>query len=543
MRLPGLAVANPLHAIETPEELLSLALQLGAGEVAGWSSEERSLAKSVPEVSSAAVEKARTEVKAGRDPLGDVFCRLRSLEARRPLGATYTPQIIVDAMMDRALRDIAPARVVDPGVGSARFLVAAGRQYPNAELIGIEIDPLASILARGHLCAAGLASRATVLLQDFRKSDLPRIDARTLFLGNPPYVRHHQIDPRWKAWLVETARELGLDASQLAGLHVHFFLAIAKQSRPGDMAILITAAEWLDVNYGHLVRDLLLDHLGGKSIHVIEPSAAPFPGTATTAAITICEIGTAQRGIGLRRVADLDALQPLETHWSVRRERLQAAHRWSVLTRPATAHSEGFIELGELCRVHRGQVTGANRVWVAGPNASDLPPSVLFASITKAKELFLANGTLSDVTALRNVIDIPADLDVFDPSDLRPIERFLRFAKSTGADQGYIARHRRAWWSVGLREPAPILATYMARRPPAFVRNVAQARHINVAHGIYPREPLSERALRNLATFLSASTSVTQGRMYAGGLTKFEPKEMERLMVPLPEQLEAGMVS
>ena len=36
------------------------------------------------------------------------------------------------------------------------------------------------------------------------------------------------------------------------------------------------------------------------------------------------------------------------------------------------------------------------------------------------------------------------------------------------ADQSHVARHRRAWWSVGLKAPAPILCTYVARRPPAF---------------------------------------------------------------------------
>jgi hypothetical protein len=88
-------------------------------------------------------------------------------------------------------------------------------------------------------------------------------------------------------------------------------------------------------------------------------------------------------------------------------------------------------------------------------------------------------------------------------------------------------------------EPAPILATYMARRPPAFVRNLAGARHVNIAHGIYPREPLSPLALDRLAAFLRNSVTTGQGRVYAGGLAKFEPREMERLLVPVAERLAA----
>jgi hypothetical protein len=76
----------------------------------------------------------------------------------------------------------------------------------------------------------------------------------------------------------------------------------------------------------------------------------------------------------------------------------------------------------------------------------------------------------------------------------------------------------------------------MARRPPAFVRNLAHrsegARHINIAHGLYPRGAMSPASLDALARYLAAATTVSEGRTYAGGLTKFEPREMERLLVP-----------
>jgi adenine-specific DNA-methyltransferase len=74
----------------------------------------------------------------------------------------------------------------------------------------------------------------------------------------------------------------------------------------------------------------------------------------------------------------------------------------------------------------------------------------------------------------------------------------------------------------------------MARRPPAFVRNTAGVAHLNIAHGLYPREPLADGVLDRLAAHLRGSVTLGQGRVYAGGLTKFEPGEMERLPVPWP---------
>jgi hypothetical protein len=275
---------------------------------------------------------------------------------------------------------------------------------------------------------------------------------------------------------------------------------------------------------------------------VVEPTAVPFPDAASTAAITYFQIGAKPKRIKLKRVETLNELKEPNGNREVRRERLEAEKRWSHLTRPVKEGPEGHIELGELCRVHRGQVTGLNKVWIAGEHSLGLPDSVLFPAVTKARELFRAGDALEDASLLRKVIDIPVDRDLLDPSDRKMVDRFLVKARSLGANIGYVATNRRAWWSVGLRVPAPILTTYMARRPPAFVHNRAQARHLNIAHGIYPREPLSQVILDNLVTYLRKSVQVTQGRTYAGGLTKFEPREVERLLVPGPELLAQGIV-
>jgi len=50
---------------------------------------------------------------------------------------------------------------------------------------------------------------------------------------------------------------------------------------------------------------------------------------------------------------------------------------------------------------------------------------------------------------------------------------------------------------------------------------------------------MSPAALCRLASVLRARASLTGGRTYAGGLAKFEPKEMEQIMVPPPAWLES----
>lgn len=335
--------------------LVSLAMALGAEDCGSLTPGEARLAQTARDVPTSQMEAggARELIRAGPDPLGSAYCTIRSSRQRRPLGQTYTPSEIIDAMAGWAAEQGTPVRVVDPGAGSGRFLLAAGRRLPGARLHGADIDPLATLMLRANLAAGGMADRAQVHLGDYRTLRLSEVDGPTLFLGNPPYVRHHQITPEWKTWLLETARRRGLTASALAGLHVHFFLATVEHRRPGDYGAFITSAEWLDVNYGGLVRQLLLNDLGGQSLHVLAPEATPFADASTTGAITCFHIGRAPASMTIRRVESVSELGRLNQGRSVPRDTLAAASRWSVLTRAAPRLPEGYVELGELCRVHR----------------------------------------------------------------------------------------------------------------------------------------------------------------------------------------------
>jgi len=383
--------------IRTIPSLVALAAALGAEETGDLSAAERRLLDEQDQDAAPAAElvlRAASLIRRGEDPLGDAYCAIRSPGERRPLGQTYTPHPIIEAMLHWASDHGTPARVVDPGAGSGRYLLAAGRRFPEAELHGSDVDPLATLMLRANLAAAGLAGRARIHLGDYRALALPEAEGPTLFIGNPPYVRHHQIAPEWKAWLLQTARRHGLHASALAGLHVHFFLATAEYGRRGDFGAFITSSEWLDVNYGALVRRLLLDELGGQSLHVLAPEAQPFSDATTTGAITCFRIGDTVPAMKVRRVESVSDLGRLAKGRSVSRQRLAETNRWSVLTRVTPALPEGHVELGELCRVHRGTVTGANAVWVRRDAHPDLPERVLFPSITRARELFGAGARL-----------------------------------------------------------------------------------------------------------------------------------------------------
>jgi len=383
----------------------------------------------------------------GNDPLHTAFCLARNQDKRRIMGQTNTPIEIVQSILHWLQHQENPDRIIDCGSGSGRFSYTAARLFPNAKIIAIEKDPLIALILRANLAVLGISHRVEILVQDYQNTQLPNIRGTTAFIGNPPYVRHHDISQHWKAWFTNQFEKLGITASGLAGLHLHFFLKTYLLAKNNDIGAFITSAEWLDVNYGASLRKLLTNQLGGTALHVLTPKIEAFPGTATTAAITCFRVGEKKSPVKVRYITKLPKLNSLTDGRNIARKKLANAPRWSSIIHNQKNNNGGEIPLGTYFAVHRGQVTGANAIWIADQNAQNLPERVLLPTVTKAKELIQAGPRLITDAALHRVIDIPANLEQFDTNERKNINDFLNWAKKQGAENSYIAKHRKAWWS------------------------------------------------------------------------------------------------
>ena len=252
-----------IHAAELV--IARLATAMGALSTGGpLSSAEERLAEeslTVPLPVTRELDDAKEAIQAGRDPLGDRIIKTRPQPDRRLLGQVFTPSGIVAPMVQWILEQ-SPSRVVDAGCGSGRFTISVSRRS-DAQLVAFDTDPLSTLVTRAGLATIG-ERRATVICGDYTQSVLPPHNGKTAFVGNPPYIRHHNLSAGAKAWAQLAAKYAGVSISGLAGLHSYFFLATALHGRAGDVGCFVTSSEWLDVNYGKVVRRLLLNGLGGR---------------------------------------------------------------------------------------------------------------------------------------------------------------------------------------------------------------------------------------------------------------------------------------
>jgi hypothetical protein len=360
-------------------------------------------------------------------------------------------------------------------------------------------------------------------------------------------VRHHDLTQRQKRAGKDLAKSLGLNLSGLAGLHVYFLLAALRGGRDGDVACFITSAEWLDIGYGQAVRHALLDRATGVSIHVVRPQATVFRDIMTTAAITCLEMGQGIDPVRFRVLRSLSGLDDLEKGGRyLSRRSVARSHRWGALARNGSVGATPrMARLGDVVRVSRGAVTGCNRFFLLAKKDVDRLglADYVVPVVRSAQEVLEAQGSLQSSRERCFLLDPPKETRVDLPEHER-LRSYLALGKRLGYSNRYICTHRKPWWHVGAKTP-PIVATYMARQPPAFAHNPQKLAIVNVLHGLYPRVFMDRQQLKNLVAYLNAHRDRLRGagRTYHGGLEKFEPGEMEAFEIPLPADVLGGLVT
>ena len=530
--------------IDSERRLARLACLLGAPDYGGplSSGEQRVVAEAQGEsIAPYLVEAARQAICEGGDPLGDALCALRPAIERRVDGAFYTPSAIVEAMAAWLLTH-SLSRVVDPGCGSGRFAAAVARKQPDLPIIAVDTDPLATLLTRAVLAAIG-ARNARVVQHDYLTFALPHDPGRAGYIANPPYIRHHDLPAAAKEWAVAAGKRLGVSVSGLSGLHALFYLATALSARPGDVGCFITSAEWLDTGYGAVIRRLLVDKLGLQTLNVFDARAIPFADAMTTAAITTFVVGTRDEHVTIDAVDTMGSLDLGVVKRTVERGRLTDARRWSPLLRhdDPPPDNSALAPLRTVARVHRGVATGSNSFFVLTREHAERLGLAPWCRpvITRAEEILSAGGVIHDTPQRRLLLAVPADVD---RRAYPALDAYLTWGEQAHDGKppvahGYLASRRKPWWYLGPVAAPPIVASYMARQAPAFAYNPDGLVLLNVAHGIHPRQPLDDTRVRGLARQLNDARATFRGhgRTYHGGLEKFEPHEMENLLINLKE--------
>ena len=471
---------------------------------------------------------------------------VKSPAERNRLGQFATPPALARQVVAAALAWLpagAPVRFLDPAFGTGSFLSALLDLAPPERLrhlAGWEIDHHYGEPARELWRGAGLE----LTLGDFTRAIPPTAGRPTLIVCNPPYVRHHHLDPADKRRLQGLGEAAaGVRLSGLAGLYAHFMLLAEGWAEAGAVAAWLVPAEFLEVNYGAALRRYLSERVTLLRLHRFDAGDVQFGDALVTSAVLWWRHEPPPPGHAALFTSGGGIAAPRRSE-SVAVERLRAAGRWNGDGLAAATGQGRGATLGDLFEIKRGVATGDNRFFILGEAeiARHGLPMACFTPILPGPRRLGAGVTRIEAGAdgLPVLDDRHFLLDCSLPESLLQerhpaLWRYLQ-AGVPAVSGRYLCRHRTPWYAQDRRPPPPLLCTYMGRgaTPFRFILNRSRATAPNVYLLLYPRPEIAaeaglvERLWRGLNAIGPAGT-IAAGRVYGGGLHKLEPRELASL--------------
>ncbi|MEB3284533.1 MAG: N-6 DNA methylase [Candidatus Sericytochromatia bacterium] len=479
---------------------------------------------------------------------------------RNKMGQFATPTTLARDVLTYAKANLSPGervRFLDPAIGTGSFYSALESVFtrePIEVATGYEIDPHYGLQSRELWASSPLR----IHLEDFTKATPPERGERyNLLICNPPYVRHHHLAKDEKVRLAERASAAsGVSVSGLAGLYCHFLLLSHQWMADDGLAGWLIPSEFMDVNYGRQIKAYLRDQVTLLRIHRFDPSDLQFDDALVSSAVVWFKKAKPRvdHEVEFTYGGSLNAPKTLK---KVPISKLKESAKWTRIPLDEREEAEGEaggLRLRDLFKISRGIATGGNDFFILDAHRVkelELPdeclkpilpsPRYLKMDIVDADE---KGVPLVDEAGYLVSSSLPE-------SQLREAHPSLWTYFQSGIESvsgGYLCRSRSPWYSQEVRQPAPILCTYMGRsnsaargdKPFRFILNRSKAIATNVYLMLYPKPALARameadpRLIVEIWEALSAvdpSIFLGEGRVYGGGLHKMEPKELANTKV------------
>ena len=483
----------------------------------------------------------------------------KTIDERRKLGQFATPIALARDIVSFGLACMEISekiRFFDPAFGTGAFYSALIQEADCIDILkatGVEVDALIADAASTLWDNYDIS----IINNDF--TDLEPDDRYNFIICNPPYVRHHLMDNESKARIkTKTEMTTGIKLSGLAGLYCHFLLQSVQWMDDDAIAGWLIPSEFMDVNYGQVIKDFLLSEVELFRIHRFSPEDAQFDDALVSSAVVWFKKKTpTNQSVTFSYGGSLASPQESKsiTVGSLRKEA-----KWTRFPQKAQRIvTQSTPKLRDYFNVKRGIATGSNaffileesRIIELGLPFEFFRPVLPSARYVKAKEI--ESDSFGNPLLPRRLFLLDCRLSEDEIKEDYPrLWQYLESGKDSVAG-GYLCKMRKCWYFQEQREAPILVCTYMGRsnneRSSAFrfILNNSKATVTNSYLALYPNKDLAEqfvetpslkRTVWEMLNDTTAESLFDEGRIYGGGLYKIEPKELLNIDVPFFENLE-----
>ncbi len=497
-------------------------------------------------------------IESKRKQLQTFIDNNKSIKSRRKLGQFATPYELAQEIVSfgLTLQEKREISFLEPALGTGAFYSALlsecdkqNKTLMNA--VGVELD------SDFFDAAEDLWSNTIINLikGDFTETNCSR--KINFLVSNPPYVRHHYIGQERKVKLSNmTKNETGLALSKLAGLYCYFILSAHKWLAPNAICGWLVPSEFMDVNYGGMLKKYLLEKVRLLRIHRYNPENCKFDDALVSSCVVWFknEITTENYDVEFSYGGTHE--KP-EIRRIINKNTLTEHKKWTHLCNepPKTEQAPNTYipTLGDFFTIKRGLATGDNKFFILSKEQiEELNLDMnFFTPILPSPRHLKCNEIFSDKNGYP-LLDtqyflLSSSLPEEEIKNQHPsVWEYLKGGKETTA-QKYLCKNRRIWYYQENRTATPFLCSYMGRgtnehpAPFRFILNHTDAIATNSYLLLYPKNALSDLIAQSpdilhkvweILTNITTSDLECEGRVYGGGLKKIEPRELAFVKCP-----------
>jgi adenine-specific DNA-methyltransferase len=471
------------------------------------------------------------------------YSQLISIEHRKRFAQFFTPFPIAQFMAKWILGNRELKTVLDPAFGLGIFARAIREENVDCNIIGFDIDE--NILLQAEKLFKDEKNTST-LLKDYMFNDWEnRYDG---IICNPPYFKFHDYENI--STLKEIDKRLGLKLNGFTNLYTLFLLKSAYQLNKGGRAAYIIPSEFLNSDYGKLVKSYLIKNKLLRYIIIFDFEENVFDDALTTASILLFADDNEKSEVEFINIKTLDQLlvlkSKIQSYPDIKSENtiafsmLNADIKWRAYYQKQNATNyTNLVPFSNFGKVVRGIATGSNEYFTFNQSKArkfKIPEKYLLPCITKSIDIEGAFFTRNDFENLKRQDKYIYLLNAVEHNETN-IKNYILKGEIEEINKKYLTANRNPWFILEKRPPSPIWVSVFNRSGLRFIRNEANISNLTTFHCLYlnmfsvAKEDL---LFAYLLTSISKDIFNDNRREYGNGLQKFEPNDINKaLMVDL----------
>lgn len=477
-----------------------------------------------------------------------------SINHRKKFAQFFTPFTIAEAMAKWVLGNENLKTVLEPAFGLGVFSRAILNYKKEVKIKGFEIDVTIFDNAKQYFEDTG---NVNLLLQDYMYNDWQnKYDG---IICNPPYFKFHDYDN--KNILKEIETNLKCKLNGFTNLYTLFLLKSIHQLNKNGRCAYIIPSEFLNSDYGKLVKSYLIKSKTLRHIIVIDFEENVFDDALTTASIILCANDNLTERVQFSNIQSLQDLSKLdhiitnypnfsETEQTYNFSELNPEIKWKAYYQKQNSIKfKNLVSFSTYAKVVRGIATGSNEYFTFNLSKAkeyNIEEQNLLPCICSAKDAKTSFFTKQDFELLKKNNKSVFLFNAQHSKD-NNVNAYILKGETEEINKRFLTASRTPWYSLENRQPAPIWVSVFNRTGLRFIRNEANISNLTSYHCIYPKQTglFSEISIDLLFAYLLTDTAKQifedNSRQYGNGLQKFEPNDINKGMMLDLDVLEKSM--